>query len=71
MVEATDPINPVNPLFYSFGLFLAKIRKVQKPIKIPLIFPIFPFQGNREGPLLLHVPPMVLETKTVGEVMKG
>ena len=43
MSGATDPINPVNPFFYSFGPFLAKIRKIQKPIKIQLITPIFPF----------------------------
>ena len=50
MVEATDPINPVNLFFYSFGPFLAQIQKIQKPIKIQLIFRIFPFKGNREGP---------------------
>ena len=40
MSGATDPINPVNPFFYLFGPFLAKIRKNQKSIKIPLIFPM-------------------------------
>ena len=46
MVEATDPINPVNPFFHSFGSFWVKIRKIHKPIKIPLIFIIFPLRDD-------------------------
>ena len=49
MSGATDPINFMNPSFYSFNPFWAQNQKIQKCIKIPIIFLIFPFSGNRQG----------------------
>ena len=49
MNGATDPTNPPNPLLYSFRLFWAKIRKIQKYIEIlyfPLVGSILPYLGN-------------------------
>ena len=47
IVGATDPINLVNHFFLAF--VLQKSETFQKSIKIKLIFPIFPFRGNRMG----------------------
>ena len=49
--ESVHMVGTPNPFFHSFGPFFTKIRKLQKYIKILLVFPISPFKGGLFFPL--------------------